>query len=140
MKRNKNKVICVNDTDKNLGAANGDIGDVKAECRRQLYDAFTYQKLTEEQMIEFIRNVKFQLKSLVEKHLYKGNCSIKEAKFLLSNMDEFKIPHFYIIWKSLNPLVGRPIVAGYNWILSLHLYLWDTILQNFFANLILASR
>ena len=47
--RNKTKVICVNDTDKNLGAANTDTGDVKAEYRRQLYDAFTYQKLTEEQ-------------------------------------------------------------------------------------------
>ena len=109
MKRNKNKVICVNDTDKNLGAANGDIGDVKAECRRQLYDVFTYQKLTEEHMFEFIRNVR----------LNKGNCSIKEAKFLLSNMEEFKITHFYTIWKILkNPPVGRPIVAGYNWILT----------------------
>ena len=59
------------------------------------------KKLTEKQMIKFIRNVKFQLKSLVERHLYKGNCSVKEAKFLLSNMDVFKIPHIYIIWKSL---------------------------------------
>ena len=31
----------------------------------------------------------------------------------------FDIPHFYIIWKILkNPIVGRPIVAGYNWILT----------------------
>ena len=30
----------------------------------------------------------------------------------------FDIPHVYIIWKILkNPIVGRPIVAGYNWIL-----------------------
>ena len=30
-----------------------------------------------------------------------------------------EIPHFYIIWKILkNPIVGRPIVAGYNWILT----------------------
>ena len=29
------------------------------------------------------------------------------------------MPHFYIIWKILkNPIVGRPIVAVYNWILS----------------------
>ena len=31
----------------------------------------------------------------------------------------FDIPYFYIIWKILkNPIVGRPIVAGYNWILT----------------------
>ena len=31
----------------------------------------------------------------------------------------FDIPHFYIIWKILkNPIVGRPIVAGYNWIVT----------------------
>ena len=31
----------------------------------------------------------------------------------------YEIPHFYIIWKILkNPIVGRPIVAGYNWILT----------------------
>ena len=31
----------------------------------------------------------------------------------------YGIPHFYIIWKILkNPVVGRPIVAGYNWILT----------------------
>ena len=31
--RDKNKVVCVNDTDKNLGAANADTCDVKTECR-----------------------------------------------------------------------------------------------------------
>ena len=31
----------------------------------------------------------------------------------------FDIPHFYIIWKILkNPIVGRPIGAGYNWIVT----------------------
>ena len=80
---------------------NTDTCDVNTECRRQLNDGFTYKKLTEEQMIEFIRNEKFQLKPIVEKHLYKGNCSVKEAKFLLSNMNEFKIPHFYTFGKFL---------------------------------------
>jgi len=38
---------------------------------------------------------------------------------LLSKMTNFTVPHFYIIWKILkNPIVGRPIVAGYNWILT----------------------
>ena len=39
---NKNKVSWVNDTDKNLGAASADTCDVKSECGRQLYDAYTY--------------------------------------------------------------------------------------------------
>ena len=51
--------------------------------------------------------------------MYKGNCTKKEAEFLLSKMYVFDIPHFYIIWKILkNPIVGRPIVAVYNWILT----------------------
>ena len=78
--------MCINDTDKNLGAANTDTSNVKAECHRQFYNIFTHKILTEEQMTEFIRNVKFQLKSIVEKHLYKGNCSRKKAKFVFSNI------------------------------------------------------
>ena len=39
--------------------------------------------------------------------------------FVVKNVRFFDIPHFYIIWKILkNPIVGRPIVAGYNWILT----------------------
>ena len=62
---NKNKMICVNDTDKNLGAANEDTFDVKSKCRRQLYDTFTYTKLSEVAKEEFIRNIKFQRKSRI---------------------------------------------------------------------------
>ena len=48
-----------------------------------------------------------------------GNCSQKEKEFLLSNVQNYVIPHFYIIWKILkNPPVGRPIVAGYKWIFT----------------------
>ena len=33
---------------------------------------------------------------------------------------QIQIPHLYIIWKILkNPLVERPIVVGYNWIVTL---------------------
>ena len=49
----------------------------------------------------------------------KGSCSYYVETFLLSKIETFSIPHFYIIWKILkNPPVGRPIVAGYNWILT----------------------
>ena len=51
--------------------------------------------------------------------MIKGSCYKFEAKFLLSKIDSFSIPHFCIIWKILkNPPVGRPIVAGYNRILT----------------------
>ena len=37
----------------------------------------------------------------------------------MGKVSNFCITHFYIIWKLLkNPIVGRPIVAGYNWILT----------------------
>ena len=37
----------------------------------------------------------------------------------MSKMYIYNIPHFYIIWKILkNPIVGRPVVAEYNWILT----------------------
>ena len=63
--------------------------------------------------------LKKRLENVVNKHIIKGFCSKKEQNFLLSNLNRFKVPHFYIIWKILkNPIVGRPIVAGYNWILS----------------------
>ena len=49
----------------------------------------------------------------------KGSCSKFEAKFLFSKINSIFVPHVYIIWKILkNPPVGRPIVAGYNWILT----------------------
>ena len=40
--QNRNVEICVNDTDKNLGAISADKEDVILECRRQLYDVITY--------------------------------------------------------------------------------------------------
>ena len=42
-----------------------------------------------------------------------------EKDCLLLKEKVFKIPYFYIIWKILkNSPVGRPIVAGYDWIFS----------------------
>ena len=54
-----------------------------------------------------------------KKHMEKSACSHLEAKFLLSKIESFSVPDFYIVWKILkNPIVGRLIVAGYNWILT----------------------
>jgi len=66
-----------------------------------------------------IAKIKFELMDVVNKYVTKKECSHKEAAFLLSKSHIFTIPHFYIIWKILkNPPVGRPIVAGYDWILT----------------------
>ena len=71
------------------------------------------------ELSNFILEIQNKLKNITNSHLYKGNCSKKECEFLLSKIYIYDIPHFYIIWKILkNPIVGRPIVARYNWILT----------------------
>ena len=72
-----------------------------------------------EEMEILVAKVKSQLSEVVGE--YKANylCSTKEKDFLLRKISNFNVPHFYIIWKILkNPIVGRQIVAGYNWILT----------------------
>ena len=52
----------------------------------------------------------------------------------MSKMFIYEIPHFYIIWKILkNPIVGRPIVAGYNWILTPASIFVGTLLKDFYS-------
>ena len=132
--KNRNKEICVNDTDKNLGAISADKEDVVLECCRQLYDVITYNKMTWEEAKNLIDKIKFNLKNIVRKHMEKGSCSYQEATFLLSKTESFTIPHFYIIWKNLkNPIVGRPIVAGYNWILTPASIFLGILLKDFYS-------
>ena len=115
----KNKSHIINDSDKNLGAVMADKEDVIEECKRQLYDIKTCIKLSLEEMEMLIAKIKSELSEVVNKNTINNFCSKKEKDFLLSNMVNFTTPHFYIIWKLLkNPIVGRPLVAGYNWILT----------------------
>ena len=66
-----------------------------------------------------VAKIKSQLTEIVGRNKENFLCSTKEKEFLLSKISNFNIPHFYIIWKILkNPIVGRPKVAGYNWILT----------------------
>ena len=119
LRLNKNVNVVINDTDKNVGPACADKTEVIEECRRQLYEKKVYNQLTQEEANQLIRVIKKHLSNIVNKHAIRGNCSKRESEFLLSNLNKFNIPHFYIIWKILkNPIVGRPIVAGYNWILT----------------------
>ena len=120
LQRNKNVDVVVDDTDKNVSLACADKEKVIIESKRQLYEKRVYNQLTQEEANQLIRAIKNQLSTIVNKHTLKGICSNKEAAFLLANLNKFNIPHFYMIWKILkNPIVGRPIVDGYNWILSL---------------------
>ena len=62
--KNRNEQICVNDTDTNLGAISADKNDVVLECRRQLYDVLTYNKVSWEETKNLIDKIKFDLKIL----------------------------------------------------------------------------
>ena len=132
--KNQNVEICINDTDKNLGAISVDKMDVISECHRQLYDIITFDKISWDEAKNLVDKLKFDLKNIVRKHMEKGSCSYQEAKFLLSKIESFSIPHFYIIWKILKkPMVGRPIVAGYNWILTPASIFVGTFLKDFYS-------
>ena len=115
----KNKKVVINDTDKNVGPACADKEKVIQECERQLYDIEVYLKLSKDQMQELIQCIQRKLTNIISFHKRQGNCSKKEEEFLLSKLNSFIIPHFYILWKILkDPIVGRPIVSGCNWILT----------------------
>ena len=65
-------------------------------------------------MIEFIRNVKFQLKSIVEKHLYKGSCSfLKRGKILIVEYRLFQNPTFLFYFENPKSLSQK---TNYCWI------------------------
>jgi len=56
---------------------------------------------------------------ILSENTWKRFMFLSRSKFLLSKIESFSIPYFYITWKFLKkPMVGRPIVAGYNWILT----------------------
>ena len=95
----KNKVHIINDTDKNLGPANADKSDVIVECKRQLFDVVTYLKLSKEKVETFLLKSIEELQRVVEYQFYLGSCSQKQTEFLLSNISNYVIPHFHIIWK-----------------------------------------
>ena len=68
------------------------------ECRRQLYDIITYNKMSWEEVKNLIDKIKFDLKNIVRKHMEKGSCSYQEAKFLLAKTESFSIPPVYSIY------------------------------------------
>ena len=84
--KTKNDKIVINDTDKNMGAADADKNDVILECTRQLSDVKTYYKLSETEIKNIISEIQTKLRNLITCHLHKGDCTKTEANFLLSKM------------------------------------------------------
>ena len=92
----KNKIHVGNDPDKNLGPENADKCDVIGESKTQLFDVAMYRKLSAEEVKTLVKNCISNLRIIVESHFYKGNCSQKEKELLMSNINNYVIPHFYI--------------------------------------------
>ena len=69
-----------------MGTADADKKDVISKCTRQLEDIKTYLELMEGMVKNIIMEVQNKLKRIVESHMYKGNCTKKEADFLLSKI------------------------------------------------------
>ena len=68
------------------------------------------------------------------RQLEKESCWYHEAKLILSKVYTLSIPHLCSIWKILkNLLVGRPIVAGHNWILTPTSIFVGHFLKNFYV-------
>ena len=82
-----------------------------------------------------IAKIKSKLSDMVNRNKLGAFCKEKEKDFLLTKFVNFMIPHFYIIWKLLkNPIVARPIVAGYNWIFTPASIFVGHYLKNFIQN------
>ena len=70
-------------------------------------------------MESLINEIHTKRRGIVKRHEYKGSITQTEKEFLLSKEQVFKIPHFYITRKILKiPPVGKPIIIGYDWILT----------------------
>ena len=68
---------------KKWGTASADTGDIKSECPRQLYESFMDKKLYKELQNEFIKNIKFQHKSIVGKKNQRKLLFLKRSNFFI---------------------------------------------------------
>jgi hypothetical protein len=116
LRLNKNVNVVINDTDKNVGPACADKTEVIEECRRQLYEKQVYNRLTQEEASHYSSYQKTPFKYCEQTHnereLFKKRVRISAFKFEQIQHSSF----LYHLKNSENPIVGRPIVAGYNWI------------------------
>ena len=71
--------------------------DVITECKSQLYDSKTYIKLSLEEMEMLIAKFNSNLLEVISKNKLNNLCSTKQRDFLLSKINNFTVPYFYII-------------------------------------------
>ena len=86
----QNVEICINNTDKNLGAISADKEDIITECRRQLYDVITYNKMSWEEAKNLIDKIKSDLKNIIRKHMEKVHVNIKKQNFCYLKLTLFQ--------------------------------------------------
>ena len=83
----------------NLGLVIMDLTWYEDECFNQFKDNTTYKQLSKTEAHEFCLKTKTLIKHILEK--YRKDLNHKEIQFLLSKVDSFEIPNFYIITKSI---------------------------------------
>ena len=115
VKLSKNAFIIIKPSDPNLGLVILEILWYETECFRQLKGSTVYQELCKEEAKISCLKAKIQLQEIMD--TFSKNLQYKEQEFFNSKLDDFEIPGFYITHKiQKTPMVGRPIVAGYNWL------------------------
>ena len=97
--KNKNVSVCINDTDKNMGACNTDKVNAIKECDRQLQEPGVYKKLFFEEMENFIKEIETKLRGIIEKFEYKECITQTEKDFLLSKNKCLRYPIFTLFGK-----------------------------------------
>ena len=86
-------------TDKNMDAVDADKNGRNLRMQTSTGGHKNLFKISKEELKQFITEIQNKLKRIVDSHMYKENCTKKEAEFLMSKMFIYEIPHFYIIWK-----------------------------------------
>ena len=66
----------INDTDKNMGAADADKNDVIRECIRQLGDVKTYSKCSETEIKNIISEIQTKLRNIATRKLHKNRSGL----------------------------------------------------------------
>ena len=94
LKRNRNKAIVINNTDKNVGPATAETTQDIEENRQQLYDKEVHKNQTEEEAKQFVRETQISLSNIVKNRKKKGTYTSKEVIFLRSKLYNFHVSHF----------------------------------------------
>ena len=94
--RAKNTKIIINDTDKNMGAADADKIDVISECVRNLNDMKTHLKLTEGKLKNIYNGHTKQIKTHGGKLFIQGKLHEKRGRLFVVKNVRFLTFHIFI--------------------------------------------